>query len=334
MKTSKVAVIGAGLGGLSAAISLRAAGYQVEVFEKNEKIGGKLNLFEKDGFTFDLGPSIFTLPQFFRDLFERAEKRMEDYVQLDAVTPHWRNFFEKGPSIDLYQENELMKGELAKLPGDLEKNWAELQSFLDYGRKQYSVVSDGYFKKGLDNLWEFIKHYKLGLMGGKIDYRATMSESIAKRLSDPKLRMIFEYFIKYVGSSALQAPGYMNLMPIIQYDYGLWYVRGGMYQLANGLGKLMEEMDITVHLNADVQSITKEGKKVTSVNLADGTSHAADIIVSNMEVIPAYQKLLNEPSAFTQKLDKKILAGLLWHRSPYRNKQAFPPVGSPQLFLF
>ena len=103
MKTSKVAVIGAGLGGLSAAISLRAAGYQVEVFEKNEKIGGKLNLFEKDGFTFDLGPSIFTLPQFFRDLFERAEKRMEDYVQLDAVTPHWRNFFEKGPSIDLYQ---------------------------------------------------------------------------------------------------------------------------------------------------------------------------------------------------------------------------------------
>ncbi|MBT4798919.1 MAG: NAD(P)-binding protein, partial [Verrucomicrobia bacterium] len=92
MKTSKVAVIGAGLGGLSAAISLRAAGYQVEVFEKNEKIGGKLNLFEKDGFTFDLGPSIFTLPQFFRDLFERAGKKMEDYVQLDAVTPHWRNF--------------------------------------------------------------------------------------------------------------------------------------------------------------------------------------------------------------------------------------------------
>ena len=191
MNDPKVAVIGAGLGGLSAAISLRAAGYQVEVFEKNEKIGGKLNLFEKNGYTFDLGPSIFTLPQFFRDLFERAGKKMEDYVQLDAVTPHWRNFFENGPSIDLYQENELMKGELAKLPGDLEKNWAELQSFLDYGRKQYDVVNNGYFEKGLDNLWEFIKHYKFSLMGGKIDYRATMAESIAKRLSDPKLRMIF-----------------------------------------------------------------------------------------------------------------------------------------------
>lgn len=316
MDIQKVAVIGAGLGGLSAAISLRAAGYQVEVFEKNEQIGGKLNILEKDGFTFDLGPSILTLPQFFQALFERAGKKMEDYVQLDAVTPHWRNFFEKGPAIDLYQENELMKAELGKLPGDLEQHWTELQGFLDYGRKQYSVVNNGYFKKGLDNLWEFIKHYKFSLMGGKIDYRTTMAESIANRLTDPKLRMIFEYFIKYVGSSALQAPGYMNLMPIIQYDYGLWYVRGGMYQLANGLGKLMKEMDITVHLNADVQGISKEGKRVTSVNLADGTSHAFDIIVSNMEVIPAYQKLLNEPLAFTQKLDEKFApacSGIVLH---------------------
>jgi diapolycopene oxygenase len=160
-----------------------------------------------------------------------------------------------------------------------------------------------------------------------------MAESIAKRLSDPKLRMIFEYFIKYVGSSALQAPGYMNLMPIIQYDYGLWYVRGGMYQLANGLGKLMREMDITIHLNADVQSITKEEKKVTAVNLADGTSHAADVIVSNMEVIPAYQKLLNEPFAFTQKLDQKFApacSGLVLHIG---TNKTFPQLAHHNFFF-
>ena len=87
MQPPRVSIIGAGLGGLSAAISLKAAGYQVEVFEKNDRIGGKLNVLEKDGFTFDLGPSIFTLPQFFQDLFERAGKNMDDYVQLDPVTP-------------------------------------------------------------------------------------------------------------------------------------------------------------------------------------------------------------------------------------------------------
>ena len=315
MSSHRVTVIGAGLGGISAAISLKAAGYDVEVFEKNGQIGGKLNVMEKDGFTFDLGPSIFTLPQFFQDLFERAGKKMEDYVQLDAVTPHWRNLFENKPTIDLYQEEDLMRRELDKLPGDPEAHWREFKAFLTYGREQYDIVNDGYFDKGLDNLWEFISYYKLKLLGGKIDYKNTMSESIHQRLSDPQLRMIFEYFIKYVGSSAMDSPGYMNLMPMIQFDYGLWYVRGGMYNLAKGLGKLMEEMGIPIHLNADVEAIEKSGKQVTGIRMTDGTVHPSDIIVSNMEVIPAYKKLLNEPVSFTRKLEKfaPACSGIVLH---------------------
>lgn len=333
MKRSKVAVIGAGLGGLSAAISLRAAGYDVEVFEKNDRIGGKLNLLEKNGYTFDLGPSIFTLPQFFEDLFKRAGKKMDDYVQLDAVTPHWRNFFEDGTTVDLYQENDLMQKELTKLPGNPEDHWKELEGFLDYARQQYQIVNDGYFSKGLDNLWEFIRHYGLKLLGGQIDYKTTMAQSIASRLSDPKLRLIFEYFIKYVGSSALQAPGYMNLMPIIQFDYGLWYVRGGMYELANGLGKLMSEMEIPVHLGANAQEITKSGKTVTGITLANGQSHPADIIVSNMEVIPAYRNLLKEPDAFTDKLDGKFApacSGIVLHLG---TNKPFPQLAHHNFFF-
>ena len=315
MSSPRVTVIGAGLGGISAAISLKAAGYDVEVFEKNSQIGGKLNVMEKDGFTFDLGPSIFTLPQFFQDLFERAGKKMEDYVQLDAVTPHWRNLFENKPTIDLYQEEDLMRRELDKLPGEPEAHWREFKAFLTYGREQYDIVNDGYFDKGLDNLWEFISYYKLKLLGGKIDYKNSMSESIHQRLSDPQLRMIFEYFIKYVGSSAMDSPGYMNLMPMIQFDYGLWYVRGGMYNLAKGLGKLMEEMGIPIHLNADVEAIEKAGKRVTGIRMTDGTVHSSDIIVSNMEVIPAYKKLLNEPASFTRKLEKfaPACSGIVLH---------------------
>ena len=315
MSSPRVTVIGAGLGGISAAISLKAAGYDVEVFEKNSQIGGKLNVMEKDGFTFDLGPSIFTLPQFFQDLFERAGKKMDDYVQLDAVTPHWRNLFENKPTIDLYQEEDLMRRELDKLPGDPEAHWREFKAFLTYGREQYDIVNDGYFDKGLDNLWEFISYYKLKLLGGKIDYKNSMSESIHQRLSDPQLRMIFEYFIKYVGSSAMDSPGYMNLMPMIQFDYGLWYVRGGMYNLAKGLGRLMEEMGIPIHLNADVEAIEKAGKRVTGIRMTDGTVHSSDIIVSNMEVIPAYKKLLNEPVSFTRKLEKfaPACSGIVLH---------------------
>ena len=136
----KVVVIGAGLGGISAAISLRAKGFDVRVFEKNEHIGGKLNVREIEGFTFDLGPSIFTLPQIFRDLFERAGRRMEDYVGLERVSPQWRNFFEDGLVVDLFEEPGLMKREIEKLPGDVAKHWMEFEAFLKYGRDQYAMV--------------------------------------------------------------------------------------------------------------------------------------------------------------------------------------------------
>ncbi len=315
MQASRVAVIGAGLGGMSAAISLRATGYEVEIFEKNAQLGGKLNVLEQDGYTFDLGPSIFTLPAIFEDLFKRAGRKMEDYVHLDSVTPHWRNFFEDGTAIDLYEENNLMRQELEKLSGDADQHWEELQDFLKYARKQYQVLDSGYLQEGLDNLWEFLRHYGVGKIGRDIDYRPTMSEAIAQRMSDPKLRSIFEYFIKYVGSSALAAPGYMNMMPIIQFDYGLWYVRGGMYRLAEGLAKLMTELGIKIHLQTDVRAITKTGKKVTGISLADGKNLGFDLVVSNMEVVPTYKKLLGESDGFLRKLDKfkPACSGLVIH---------------------
>ena len=236
MTKKSAIVVGAGLGGLSAAISLRAEGFEVRVLEKNAQIGGKLNFREMEGFGFDLGPSIFTLPQFFESLWNAPGEKMSDYVQLERVTPHWRNFFEDGSSFDLYEEDDKMRAEFAKLPGNPDDHWREFQAFLDYAREQYEITDAGYFDKGIDNVWEMIRHVGLFKLATKVDYRKSMSKSIEERFSDPKLRMIFEYFIKYVGSSAHDAPGYMNLMPIIQFDYGLWYVKGGMYNLARGLG--------------------------------------------------------------------------------------------------
>ncbi len=310
-----VIVIGSGLGGLSAAISLRSQGFNVEIIEKNEKVGGKLNFLDIEGFGFDLGPSIFTLPQFFESLFERAGRKMSDYVTLEKVTPHWRNFFEDGSFIDLYEEDDRMRGELAKLEGVAEEHWRDLQSFLDYARKQYHLVDDGYFDKGLDTVWEMIRHYGLFRLGLKMDHRNTMAGSIEKYFKDEKLRRIFEYFIKYVGSSAIDAPGYMNLMPIIQFDYGLWYVEGGMYNLARGLEKLLEDLNIPVTYDSEVRQITRAGKLVNGVELQDGSTRFADYVVCNMEVIPAYKNLLNEEPKFMRKLEKfePACSGLVIH---------------------
>jgi len=145
-----------------------------------------------------------------------------------------------------------------------------------------------------------------------------MAEGIAQYLTDPHLREIFEYFIKYVGSSAKDAPGYMNMMPIIQYDYGLWYVKGGLYELAKALQKVLDELGIELRLGAETKQIERasNGREVSQVILADGEVITADFVVCNMEAIPAYRYLLGESESFLAKLEKRFApacSGLVAH---------------------
>lgn len=316
MKTAKHAVvIGAGLGGMTTAIQLARAGFQVDLLEKNGNIGGKLNLYQEAGFSFDLGPSIFTLPQIFRPVFEGDGKRLEDYITLERVDPQWRNFFEDGKVIDLWESPAKMREELSVFGPDAITDY---ECFLEYSRQQYAIVARGYFDRGLDTFWDFVRFY--GLRDGRgLDYMGTMAGGIAKRVRNPYLRDIFEYFVKYVGSSAYDAPGFMNLMPNIQLEFGLWYVSGGLYELARAFEKRLHETGVRLHLNHHVTSIDKQGTQVTGVQaISDhGTpvTFAADFIVSNMEVIPANKQLLKEPPSVLKKLAKfePACSGIVLH---------------------
>jgi len=300
----RVVVIGAGLGGMTAAIQLGRAGYSVDLLEKNGNIGGKLNLHRAAGFSFDLGPSIFTLPQIFRPVFEGDGKRLEDYIHLERVDPQWRNFFEDGQVVDLWEDPANMKRQLDRLGPGAEE---EYRGFLEYSRQQYKIVERGYFREGLDTFWDFVRFYGLRDARG-LDYTGTMAGGIAKRVKNSYLREIFEYFIKYVGSSAYEAPGFMNLMPNIQLEFGLWYVRGGLYELARAFELRMQEVDVRVHLKHRVTEILKEGNSVRGViaHRPDGTSLTlhADYVVSNMEVIPASEQLLHESPARMRRLKR------------------------------
>ena len=304
-----VTVIGGGLGGLSAAACLAADGFKVDLYEKNSHLGGKLNVLSQKGFLFDLGPSILTLPQIFRDTFEKAGKRMEDYVELQDVRPHWRNFFEDGTMIDLDPDPEVMREELLKVGTGLEDAY---QAFLDYSKSQYDLIADGYFGHGLDTAGELFKHY--GLQVFKLSFLTTMDRAVRKRLPNPYLRDIFDFFIKYVGSSATRAPGFMALLPHIQFGYGLWYVKGGMHALADGLEKLLGELGVHIHLDSEVTGISAAGDTVTGIQVG-GEHKDIDWVVSNMEVIPAYRQIIGEDDRFLRKLSKfePACSGLVIH---------------------
>lgn len=299
-----VAVIGAGLGGMSAAIMLACRGFQVTIFEKNPQVGGKLNLLETQGFSFDLGPSIFTLPQIFRPIFEGDGRRLEDYITLQRVDPQWRNFFEDGTVIDLWENTEMMRDELARFGPQV---FDEYRKFVEYSRRQFAIVERGYLRHGFDTFRQFVRFY--GWREARdLDYLHSMSSSIYGRVSNPYLRDIFEYFIKYVGSSALDSPGFMNLMPNIQLEFGLWYVSGGLCQLARAFRKRLEETGVSLCLGHEVVRVETAGKAVTGLTVRDGLGDTrmvtADFVVSNMEVIPAMQRLLNSPDSVMKKLSR------------------------------
>ena len=265
-------------------------GFQVTILEKNAHVGGKLNQLQTQGFSFDLGPSIFTLPEIFRPIFEGDGKRLEDYITLQRVDPQWRNFFEDGVVVDLWEDRERMRTELMRFGPQV---FGEYNDFLAYSRRQYEILERGYLRHGLDTLRPVLA--LLWLEGGPGPRLSALDvRSIYKRLSNRYLRDIFEYFIKYVGSSALDSPAFMNLMPTIQMEFGLWYVAGGLYQLGHAFRRRLEETGVTLRLEHEVQRIDQSGSIATGVQVrnsnGDHRTLTADYVVSNMEVIPAMQR--------------------------------------------
>lgn len=311
-KNTRIVVIGAGLGGLSAAISLASEGFSVQLLEKNDKVGGKLNILTKDGFSFDLGPSILTMPHIFAELFSRAGKDMADYVQIEKVEPHWRNFFEDGTTIDLTEDASAQRRELDKLGPNVAD---EFTRFMAYSKKLCSETEAGYFAKGLDGFWDLLRYYGPLRSLMSFDVFRSMDQGVRRYISDPKLVDILNYFIKYVGSSPYDAPALMNLLPHIQYEYGLWYVKGGMYGLAQAMERLALELGVQIHLNTEVEEIQTQDGRANAIRLQNGEILQTDIVVSNMEVIPAMQKLLHSSNSELKKMQRfqPSCSGLVLH---------------------
>ncbi len=191
----------------------------------------------------------------------------------------------------------------------------EFRRFMAYSKKLCTETEAGYFAKGLDTFWELIKFYGPIRSLLSFDIFRSMDQCVRRYIKNPKLVEILNYFIKYVGSSSYDSPALLNLLPYIQFEYGLWYVQGGMYGLAQAIGKLALELGVKFRLDTEVGEIQWEGGQAKAIRLTNGDVLPADIVVSNMEVIPAMQKLLNSPDAELNEMRRfqPTCSGLVLH---------------------
>jgi len=302
MSKKEVVIIGAGLGGMSAAISLaKESRFKITLVEKNAHLGGKLNVLEKDGFSFDLGPSIFTMPHIFEDLFTMHGKLMENYFELVPVRPHWRNFFEDATVIDLTDKiDDMIKNHKIE-----QKDIDELKAFLKYAEKVYDFSDKTYFQHQSERKLDTLKYYNPIKIIKDADMFHTMDEGVRNYISNPYMIDILNFFIKYVGSSPYDAPAILNLLPYIQWKFDLWYVKDGMFNLSKGLEKLIHELNIKVIKDVEVKSVEKSSNQIHYVRLSNDKTLQADIVVSNMEVIPFYKTITKEKPEFIKPYEEK-----------------------------
>lgn len=300
-----VVVIGGGLAGLAAACELAARGARVTLVERNRHLGGKMNVLSERGFTFDMGPTILTMPDVLRGIISRSGRRVEEYIDLVRLDPQWRCLYEDGTKIDLLGDVDAMAAALdRRFPGQaLGQGW---RSFVDYSRRMYRLSGRVFFYRDLGGIGDLMRKpppREPGLLGDIAAMRlhSTVGATAAKHLREPHILQLAEHFLQYVGSSPFLAPAILTLIAAAQVDHGCWYAMGGTRMVARSLARILEEEGVERIVGVGVRRILSDGARASGVELEDGRTIEADAVISNCDVQKTNRDLLATPAAIAEQ---------------------------------
>jgi phytoene desaturase len=279
-------VIGAGFGGLAAAIRLGARGYRVTVLEKLDAPGGRASVFRQDGFTFDAGPTILTAPFLLEELWQLCGRRMSDDLTLKPISPFYRIRFDDGSSFDCTGDPEAMRAEVARLsPGDIDGYERFMKLSETTCRIGFEELGDAPFGSWTDMLRVAPDLLRLG------GYRSVYG-LVSRFIKDERLRIVFSFHPLLIGGNPFTASAIYTLIPYLERRWGVHFAMGGTGQVVKGLAGLISGQGGTLRYNVEVDQILVAGGRATGVRLASGETIAADIVVSNADSAWTYRKLL------------------------------------------
>ena len=288
-------VIGAGLGGLSTGIHLARQGWKVTILEKNERVGGRMNVIREQGFSIDMGPTMLMMPDVMDDLFKSCGRRREDYFKTKRLAPAYSVHWPDGTRMDMGRSVQELIDEAKQIaPEDA----AQIPALVKAMHDKYDNARFNFIEKPFNSVSHMMR---LSTIKGL--FRALPLNSVwdfvSKYIKNDKLRQAFTFQTLYLGISPKECPSIFALLPYIEMEFGVWFPEGGTFALAEGLERLFLELGGEIHVNTPVEQIMTAGKAAKGVRACDGREWKSDVVVSNLDVPTAYMNLV-EP-----KLRKK-----------------------------
>ncbi len=299
MQKKKVIIIGGGLAGLASACYLSKNDYDVTLLEKNEHVGGRANIFESNGFRFDMGPSWYLMPDIFEHFYSLMGENISDHFTLQQLSPSYRIYFKDekdsqgNPLVtDLYSDVEKVKSLFEHLEHGSAK---KLEDYLEKSKYGYEIAKKEFMYKNYNSIFDFLTP-RIAIEGAKLNIFSQMHSYVKKFFHSPIIQKIIEYQLVFLGSSPYNTPALYNIMNHIDFNMGVFYPKNGIYEIPKSLERIAKKYGTHIRTNSPVKKIIIDDASgyATKVELESGEKIEADIIISNADMHHTETALLDE----------------------------------------
>ena len=272
----RIAIIGSGFSALASASYLAKEGHQVTIYEKNDTVGGRARQYKKDGFTFDIGPTWYWMPDVFERFFNDFDKRPSDYYTLEKLSPAYKVVFSETESILI--EDTLTKI-YAAFEAEEKGSSKQLEKFIAKAKSNYDIaIKDLVYRPGVSPL-ELITPETIKKIGA---FFSTISKDVRKQFNNEKLIQILEFPVLFLGAKPSNTPAFYSFMNYADFGLGTWHPKGGMYQVVLGMKTLAESLGVKINTNANVEEILVQNNSATGL-VVNGDTITADIVLSGAD---------------------------------------------------
>jgi diapolycopene oxygenase len=304
-----IGVVGGGLGGLAAACTLAARGHQVILFEKNSWLGGKAAVLERDGFRFDMGPTILTVPRVLQRIFAEAGRDVHQALDLRRLDPQWRCFFDDGSRLDLHEDVRRMADNIASFAPGSQRGFRD---FMDLAARLHEISEKFFFWRSVEDVSDTLdlrRNLDFATLRDVLSLRmgATVAGTIRRRVADRRVAQMLDHFVQYVGSSPYSSPAVLCGIAHMQTDGGVWYPMGGTRAVPQALEALANDLGVDLRPRTGIRRILSDSGRASGVETDTGETIRLAAVVSNMDSVRTYRELVggNPAAAFARRWKSK-----------------------------